>query len=56
MKKYEVPEITISMFDAAVATDESVVAKATGDLTKVSGVAEANIMTVTWQSIDAQNN
>lgn len=47
MKKYEIPEITISMFDAAVATDESVVTKATGDL-KRGGVTEANIMTVTW--------
>ena len=47
MKKYEVPEITISMFDAAVATDESVVTQGKNDLAK-QGVAEANIMTVTW--------
>lgn len=47
MKKYEVPEITISMFDAAVATDESVVTSGKKDLAN-QGVKEANILTVTW--------
>lgn len=49
MKKYEVPEITISMFDAAVATDESVVTKATQSLLGDNKVKnEANIYTISW--------
>ena len=48
MKKYEVPEITISMFDAAVATDESVVTHATNALVGEANLDEANIYTISW--------
>jgi hypothetical protein len=45
MKKFEIPEINISMFDNAVATDGSATAQAIADL---EGTATSGTKAVSW--------
>lgn len=50
MKKFENPEITISLFDAETIMTISVLAQAKADTALTdAGVAAANVKTMTWE-------
>lgn len=49
MKKYEIPEITITMFDAVVVTDTSAVGNTENAMMSNGGINDANnIKVVNW--------
>lgn len=50
MKKFEIPEITISMFDKTVATDDSAVGKAKAALAGTDGGQVTQIGQAAWGS------